>query len=236
MSYILEALKKSEQQRQRGATPTLPAAQVIVSARRPSMHVFLGVLAFALLAAGIVIGWLRPGLGDAAQGQGEQTAPATEPAVIKPSIPIAQLDSPTPLPVPAGMAKKAVPAMSAATQTVQAAPGAEAARQEISSPAGIVVSGTAMPAPSTSVEKPADAQERSVMTMAELPMQIQQEMPALAVQLHAYSTVRSERVATINFHSLREGDFLTPDLRLEQITPDGLILNYKGYRFQRGIR
>ncbi len=235
MSYILDALKKSEQQRQRGATPTLPAAQATAGARRPSMHIFLGVFAFALLGAGIVIGWLRPGLGDTAQGQGEQTVPATEPVVVKPSISIAQLDSPTPLPVPAGMTKKAVP-VPAPSQGMHAAPGAETAGQDTSSPAGIVVSNMAAPAPSPSAEKPAAAQERNVMTMAELPMQIQQEIPALAVQLHAYSTIRSERVATINFHSLREGDFLTPDLRLEQITPDGLILNYKGYRFQRGIR
>jgi hypothetical protein len=37
MSYILDALKKSEQQRQRGAAPTLLAAPAIAAApRRPT--------------------------------------------------------------------------------------------------------------------------------------------------------------------------------------------------------
>lgn len=74
------------------------------------------------------------------------------------------------------------------------------------------------------------------MSMAELPPQILQEIPPIAVQLHAYSNIPGERLVNINFRSLREGGYVTPDLRLEQITQDGMIFSYKGYRFQRGIR
>jgi hypothetical protein len=80
------------------------------------------------------------------------------------------------------------------------------------------------------------AQDQRAIPMAELPAQIQQELPAMAVQLHAYSRTPGERLVNINFRSLREGAYVTPDLKLEQITPDGMIFNYKGYRFQRGIR
>jgi len=74
------------------------------------------------------------------------------------------------------------------------------------------------------------------MPMAELPLPIQQEIPAMTIQLHAYSGNPSERLVSINSRMLREGGSLTPDLRLEQITPDGMIFSYKGYRFQRGVR
>jgi hypothetical protein len=49
MSYILEALKKSDQQRQRGATPTLPVGQVMVVAPKQHFSVYYGLLAAVLL-------------------------------------------------------------------------------------------------------------------------------------------------------------------------------------------
>ena len=72
--------------------------------------------------------------------------------------------------------------------------------------------------------------------MAELPLPIQQELPPMAVSVHAYSGRPSERMVGINGRMLREGDSLSPDLKLEQITPDGMIMGYKGYRFRRGVR
>lgn len=88
-----------------------------------------------------------------------------------------------------------------------------------------------------SLTRPADvAQEQRAITMAELPLQIQQEIPAMEVQLHAYSSNPSERLVSINSIRLREGGSLMFGLRLEQITPDGMIFSYKGYRFQRGVR
>jgi hypothetical protein len=35
---------------------------------------------------------------------------------------------------------------------------------------------------------------------------------------------------------LQEGEDLAPGIRLEQITPDGMIFSYKGYRFRRGVQ
>ena len=72
--------------------------------------------------------------------------------------------------------------------------------------------------------------------MAELPPAIQQEIPAMTIQLHAYSSNPTERLVSINSRMLREGGSLAPGIRLEQITPDGMIFSYKGYRFQRGAR
>ena len=84
---------------------------------------------------------------------------------------------------------------------------------------------------------PADtAQEQKVVPLAELPLTIQQEIPAMTIPLHAYSSKPRDRLVSINDRMLREGESLTPGLRLEQITPDGLIFSYKGYRFRRGVQ
>lgn len=108
-------------------------------------------------------------------------------------------------------------------------------KPDISAPASTGTPSAVAAAPMP--EKPASlAQEQRAIPMAELPRTIQQEIPALTIQLHAYSGNPAERLVSINSRMLREGGFLTPDLRLEQITPDGMIFNYKGYRFLRGVR
>ena len=40
----------------------------------------------------------------------------------------------------------------------------------------------------------------------------------------------------INNRMLHEGDTVEPGLVLEQITPEGMVLSFKGYRFVRGAR
>lgn len=113
-------------------------------------------------------------------------------------------------------------------------------KPDIPAPVSIGTSSALATAPAPMPEKPASpagvAQEQRAIPMAELPLPIQQGIPAMTIQLHAYSSNPIERLVSINSRMLREGGYLTPDIRLEQITPDGMIFSYKGYRFQRGVR
>jgi general secretion pathway protein B len=237
MSYILEALRKSDQQRHRGATPTLQAAQVTVAAPKRPMFIYYGLLATVLLGAGIMIGWLRP-------WQPEQLPPETEPIAAKSPISISQQAVPAPLTAPPEMVSKTAQEFPAPNLTRTGQPVPVAGAMKPNNPA-LVSSGTpsaaaSIPDKSSMPEKPASiagvAQEQKAIPMAELPLQIQHEIPAMTVQLHAYSSNPNERLVYINSIRLREGGSLMLGLRLEQITPDGMIFSYKGYRFQRGIR
>ncbi|MHB1620209.1 MAG: general secretion pathway protein GspB [Sulfuricella sp.] len=238
MSYILEALKKSDQQRQRGATPTLPTAQVAAAAPKQPVFLYYGLLAAALLGAGILIGWLRP-------WQAEQPAPATEPIAAKSPISISHQTAPAPLPEPPEGARKTTQELPPpnSTPAAQPAPRVAAMKPDIPAPAKAEThsaSPRTAAAPASMPEKPAGpadaAQEQRAILMSELPLPIQQEIPAMTIQLHAYSSKPKDRLVSINDRMLREGESLTPDLRLEQITPDGLIFSYKGYRFRRGVQ
>ena len=60
MSYILDALRKSEQQRTRGAAPSLLVVPVTDAPQRRTFSLWYGVLAAILVIAGIGIGMLRP--------------------------------------------------------------------------------------------------------------------------------------------------------------------------------
>ena len=74
-----------------------------------------------------------------------------------------------------------------------------------------------------------------VMAMNDLPVAIQQELPPMSISVHAYAAKPAERLVGINNRLLREGDEVAPGLRLEQITPGGMVLGYKGYSFRRGV-
>jgi hypothetical protein len=41
-------------------------------------------------------------------------------------------------------------------------------------------------------------------------------------------------MARINGSMIREGEYLTAGLKLEEITPDGVIFSYQNYRFHVG--
>jgi general secretion pathway protein B len=198
MSYILDALKKSDQQRNLGTPPTLQFAQVSIPAqKRPSLF-YYGLLAVVLLGAGVAIGLLRP-------WQAEQMPAGTEP--------IAQ--------------------GSPAKNPQQTAPSTMSASPDVSGDTAHEI--TAAPV-QQKPDYPATNAQQQPISFDGLPVRIQREIPDMAVQLHAYSTKPGESLVYVNSKRLREGESVMPGLTLEQITPDGMIFSYKGYRFKRGIR
>lgn len=246
MSYILDALKRSEQQRQRGAAPSLLAAPAIAAApRRPTALLYgLGAAALLLLVAGITIGMLRPW---------GAAAPALQPVAAKPPAATAPPALPVPAPAPAPATveitikterQAPVPAPVPAPQAALP-PVADAPKAQGPAPTAAAMTPAAKPAiaaegkaPSPAAERPAGARsaEVPVLPLAELPLPIQQEIPKLSVLFHIYSANPKDRMVGINDRALREGDSVEPGLVLEQITADGMILTYKGYRFLRGSR
>ncbi len=76
----------------------------------------------------------------------------------------------------------------------------------------------------------------SLPTLDALPSDVRQGIPTLNVLMHAYSSQPKERLAMINNKPLHEGDYLTPELKLEQIVPDGMVFSYRGTRFKTGVK
>ncbi len=78
----------------------------------------------------------------------------------------------------------------------------------------------------------AGTSEQKIFERNELPASIQQELPNLSVTGHIYSNDPSSRIVNINGQILRDGETVTAGLKLEEITENGVVLNYKGYRFR----
>ena len=240
MSYILDALRKSDQQRRRGAAPTLLAGQAMAEAPKQPAFLAYGLPAAVLVGAGIVIGWLRP-------WQPEQAAPgraelvAAKPLESTPRQPASAPSEMAPQPRPEQRLQNAAP-------PAQAAPALVPTKPQLPARAKPETDGTpreadaAVPRKTAAPEQPAGtaaadaARVQTVASMADLPLSVQQELPALTISFHVYSGDSEKRLVGINNRMLREGEHVVPGLKLEQITPDGMILGYKGYSFRRGLK
>ena len=205
MSYILDALRKSDQQRRRNAAPTLLTLQPSAVVRKRPAYVTYGLLAVILIGGGVVVGWLRPW--------------QPEPATVKPveSKPIES---------------KPVPAAPAASEIAS-----QVKPDNVLPEANSLASGKTAPPPERRVDiAAADAAGETVVEMEKLPTSIREEVSKITISVHAYSNTPGKRLVGIGRRILHEGDYVIPGLKLEEITPDGMILGYKGYRFRRGVK
>jgi len=56
-------------------------------------------------------------------------------------------------------------------------------------------------------------------------------LPQLRLDLHVYAAKPQDRFALINMHKLHEGDSLPEGVKVENITPDGVIMSHNGLKF-----
>jgi general secretion pathway protein B len=250
MSYILDALRRADQQRQRHAAPTLLTLQPsAVTRKRPAYLTYL-FLAAVLIGAGLVIGWLRPWQPQQARTESvvvkpESTSPkssANEPAPAPPVV--AQQPNPEPgaqsatQPMPAGPAPSAIGPMpntgSKPEVQARARPEADAPPRESSTTSNKTT--TSLPERLAYTPAGDAPSAQPVIPIADLPQSVLQELPAMTISVHAWSGNPGGSMIGINYKIFREGDQVAPGLKLEQITQEGAIFTYKGYRFSRGVK
>jgi general secretion pathway protein B len=225
MSYILDALRKADAERERDpargihAQP-LAAASPHATARKP-YWAGLAVLAVLLVAGGAAL-WPRqePVAVAPPPVAVEAPAPAPLPAPAAPVVPVAAAVSPPPppaLPTPAPVPKpvaKAAPAAAAAPSPGQA-----------SAPAAAV--------PPVPAAVPTPAADR-VFALAELPPDIQRDLPKLAISGGVHSENASQRMLIVGGQVMGEGSEVAPGVVLEQIRARTAVLRFRGYRYSVG--
>lgn len=232
MSYILEALKKAQAERQLGNAPTLHAP--ILRAGSPAeqggakKNTWLMVAAMGAMAAAIavlaVLLW-RPAPSPASATAASSAEPPASvlaagpaaPAVVKTEPPVSAPEAaPEPLAAPVAALPPPVATITANTTT----PPARVASAPVPDPA-------AAPAPvmtATSVEP--------VLNMRELPEPIQRSIPQVVVGGYIYSKNAADRLLLVDKVLRREGEEVAPGLLLEKLNPKEAVFNFKGYRYR----
>jgi len=73
---------------------------------------------------------------------------------------------------------------------------------------------------------------RKVVRISQLPDSVQRNLPDLKYSGHLYSSNPLRRKLIINGRSMREGEWVNNNLQLDEITMDGAIFSYKEYYYQ----
>jgi general secretion pathway protein B len=239
MSYILDALRKSDLQRQHAKAPTLLTPHTVPAEPAPRRLGLHAALAVALIGAGMLIGWLRPW---------------QSPSVATPTAtPIQTPHRETALSAPEPAWHAAEPDRADASQTpvrdnMQASTPINTQAEVQTQAHADTVSQANPPAPSAANAPPrapaasptptptSQAGDGKPPSLADLPADLRRDIPDMLIAFHQYADAPEQRRVMINNLLLRPGEFIAPGLKLEQITPDGVEVSYQGRRFRRGVR
>lgn len=235
MSFILEALKKSEQQRQQQqGSPRKVRQRTLSFSARTSGRSLRWLLAASLPLTLLAVWWLVSGpapvtLPPAATGQ-EVVAVTTAPAQASDLAPPAVIPPPVavePAPVPRDFL--AEPTTSARNLAPQPAADIAAEPATDAEVATVVV---APPSPRAIASVTAAPVSAGLPRYLDLPRELRERMPRLTMSMHFHVADPARRLVRINDRLLHEGDWLSDDLQLVEITPSGATLDFLGKSFE----
>jgi len=212
MSFILDALRKSEKQRQNTAAPGIADARVKTPSQ--SKGHWKWVVAALLLVNSVLLAvlWLRNESSD-------------QPTVATASSATAASRS------PAAGSRRLTNELPARNITADSVPTKTQTNEQ---------SPIEKPKPTSALDKRAQLvtsqperskSDSSLPSMESLQLQGLITLPPQRIDLHVYSDIPSERFVFINMKKLREGSQLSDGPVISEVTPDGVIMTYSGYRF-----
>jgi len=242
MSFILDALKKSELERQRQAIPGLVEAGIGRPRQRlPGWAIAVCALLainLAVLLAVLARGWMntRPAAAPTALVPAADT-PAAADTAGRGEHGGAGGDQPwSPLDGAAGDAAPVyapeVPVTSS-TPMVEGPPAAATApvARQSSTPGSSAAHAVRRHDPVLNDRNYQPDEEENLPSVSELNLSGAQALPELHLDVHVYATNSAERFVFINMRKYHEGATLQEGPTIERIRRDGVILNYQGLRF-----
>jgi general secretion pathway protein B len=232
MSFILDALKKSENDRQRQSSPALFEVKV-AAPRRAVPGWVIGVGALLVINVG-VLSWLlmrdrTPEVAPVAATNNPAPATTAQPGMVTVTIPSTQVNIPL----------NAVSPAPAAPEPGVVAPSAAPPLAE-----DPLLSGQEAPVPpdyDSRDYQPAITPEQagavaSARRASDVPSRDEvlsqgTQLPELRLDLHVYAKEPAERFVFINMRKLREGESLPDGVRVDEITQRGAKMSFRGTRF-----
>lgn len=231
MSYILDALRKAERERNLGRPPSLQTVaqpQATVRNRRRGLVPVVVVVTLLLLAAMATLLW----------NQGRSASAASPPPAV--------VDIPAAAPADPAPAMLETPAIEAPDDAVaslddlaapQEQPPESAAVEELPPPAGQDEAGAALavvarpaPPPRPVVDETEEPEEDAIPLLRDLPASYRADFPPLTVEIHVYDDDVAKRWVMVNARRYREGEALSEGPRIAEITPDGIVFDHRGQR------
>lgn len=253
MSFILEALKRSENERQRKIGPSLADVQVREPRSEKPWWAFAvaGLLLINLVVLIVVL--LRNDEPPTPNPATQTVVPATPAANVAPAITAPAVANP---PMQSQTAQPRTVTRPSAPSTTRPSPAVRSLADE----ASVGMEGHAYPPehpdlalaasvpPGPSIVRPidsVDANSRVMRPQVQMPRAEPEEvlptfrelggtsanLPDLHLDIHVHSPRPAERFVFINMRKYIEGQSLSEGPAIERITSEGVVLNHRGLRF-----
>ncbi len=246
MSFILDALKKLDSKRQQGSVPDLMTVHNTAPQKPDKYSPWTYIILAALLVnAGILLVLFRPW----------QTEISPLPADTQPEQ--AVMRETVQKPADTDIQSTAETTKPAETETVKQPSAVTEEKEDIEvagrpvdketyirenfvveppRPDEIIITPDAQPASDTPAVDTAsdefiDGSGQKIPGRDELPEYIRQSLPDITISAHIYSNEPSSRMISINGSVLRQGDLVVSGLKVDKITPNGVIFIYGDHIF-----
>ena len=232
MSYILDALKKSEQDRKQGEVPGLNSFQGQPRPPRSTSRIILYILIGALFLNALVLGiWVVSRDPDPPQATADISENVANEAAEEPAV--QSTGSPD--------SSDIVPESASSEAETIATPSEPAAEREISDlelEADQQAVDTDEAAdlsldPDTGEEE--EATSTKLVKYSSLPPNIRSDMEDINISAHYYANDPQARMASINGRIMRQGQSVKNGLVLEEITRKGVVFSFRKYLFSMDV-
>ncbi|MDH3509896.1 MAG: general secretion pathway protein GspB [Gammaproteobacteria bacterium] len=210
MSFILDALRKSETERQQQTGPGLVNGQY--RAPKTGKNIWIPLLVIVLAANVVILAWLMnaeaPDSGESARPVARENTPTpVESAEIRP------------------LARELINSQRATVaEPVQT-------RNADLGPPEPAIRGAGADALNAADTAEAGTIQEGLPNLQQLVLAGELSVQPMHLDIHVYSKTRTERFIFINMKKYKEGDILVEGPSVEEITSTGAILRYRGNRF-----
>ena len=225
MSYILDALKKSEQDRGHGSIPdvqTVHSSSLNYRSEKRAYWPYILITAVVLNLLAITYFLIEKNTPSDKQAI---EVPAVEKQAVAEHVLAAQ--------------DKTIETDSSNVEITKPAPELTTKPEPaVTSPAEPVrnpVKKQAVIETSTSADSNTINSESTIIDFHDLPESIKLQLPAIIVSAHVYSSNPAQRSIVINNNFMEEGDYVLDGLILIEITSNGAIFNFDGTMFNYSV-
>ncbi|GAA0691633.1 hypothetical protein GCM10009104_18200 [Marinobacterium maritimum] len=222
MSYIHDALKASSEQRKAAQVENGAATAVPTSAAKPAKTGWSLGRILLILLLGLLLYWFWR-FPDQQSAVAPVVTDEPEAVTLKPQTPEAEEPdlSGVKIAIRKEPARLPTPARPEVAESRSVAP-----------PASVEPPGA--PEPVETVQQEAVEQDpyAGLPYLRQLPVEQQRELQGIRFNVHIYSDEPRSRLVKFEDRVLREGDFVRPGVRIVEIIPRAVVLQYRDTRFK----
>lgn len=246
MSFILDALRKSDARRRSEQGPSLVADSILTRPARRRRGLGMTASGVILLSTALVVFSLQPELVHRLMPR--ETAPPLPPSPTLDDLSVPLLPgepasvaraAPTDSSPPAVETEREPerPTVAQAVTPSATEQGSASATEQVSPDLDVdPPRATDIGAADTIVTahppaQPTDTEPADYLMLWELPLAVRQDLPPLTMNLHLFTADETSRFVLINGQRRRQGERLPSGIEVVEIRPEGAILESNGYRF-----